>query len=147
MAIFSTVIAVASVVGSLIQGNKAKKASKKANRAQRAINRLKNAQQKRAFLRRFRQAQAAALVGATASGVEVESSLTQGTLASQKTQNIIAGAEFQEFDRLGGLQTQAFNEQANANFAGSIFSSVGAFASSSGGASFLNSLGPKKPTT
>ena len=141
MAIFAAVIAVASIAGSLIQGQKAKKASKKANRAQRAINRLKNAQQKRAFLRRFRQAQAAALVGATASGVDVESSLTQGTLASQQTQNIVAGAEFKEFDRLGSVQAAAFNEQANANFAGSIFRAVGAFASSTGGASFLNKVG------
>lgn len=143
----ATAIAAVAVVGSAVAGRKAKKASQRANAAQRKINKLKNAQAKRAFLRNFRQQQAAALVGAVAGGVDIASSGVQGTLASQATQASVGRTEFKQFDVLGGIQTDAFNAQANANFVGSVFGAVGAFASSSGGASFLNQVKPKPPGT
>ncbi len=140
MPALSTLIAGAGVIGGAIAGSKAKKASKRANRAQRAINKLKNEQSKRAFLRKFRQAQAAALVSGISSGVTTESSGVQGALASQATQASIAIAEFNQFDDLGAQQTAALSKQASANFAGSVFGSVTAFANSAGGGDFLDNL-------
>ncbi len=144
MAVLSTIAAVASIGGKLIAGRKAKKAGKRANAAQRAMNKLKNKQNKRAFLRQFRQAQAAALVGGVAAGVDIESSGIQGTLASQKTQARVGVAEFAESERLGDVQAAAINKQASANFAASVFGSVASFAMSAGGGDFLNSIGKAK---
>ncbi len=140
MPAISSIIAAAAVTGSVIVGKKAKKASKASNAAQRAINKLKNDQAKRAFLRNFRQAQAAALVGGISSGVTTESSGVQGTLASQATQATTGVTGFAQFDKLGAAQTAALNKQASANFAGSVFGSVTAFATSAGGGDFLDSL-------
>lgn len=136
----SSFIAVAAIGGKVLSGRKAKKASKRANAAQRAINKLKNKQAKRAFLRKFRQFQAAALVGGVASGVSVESSGVQGTLAGQATQAATGIAEFNQFDKLGGEQTAALNAQASANFQSSVFGSIASFATSAGGGDFLDSL-------
>ena len=143
MGVLSTIAAVASIGGKLIAGNKAKKASKRANAAQRAINKLKNKQAKRAFLRQFRQAQAAALVGGIAAGVDVSSSTIQGVLSSQGTQARTGVSEFAEGERLGDVQTAAINKQASANFASSVFGSVASFAMSAGGGDFLDKVGKK----
>lgn len=140
MAVFTAAVAAVGIAGKLFAGNKAKKASKRANAAQRAINKLKNKQAKRAFLKKFRQAQAAALVGGIGSGVSVESSGVQGTLAGQATQARTAVSEFNQFDKLGAQQTAALNKQASANFAGSVFGSVASFALSKGGGDFLDKL-------
>lgn len=136
----SLFIAAASTLGTILSGKKAKKASKAANAAQRKINRLKNEQSKRAFLRQFRQAQAAALVSGVASGVTIESSGVQGTLAGQFSQKETALSEFKQADDLGVAQQAAQNAQASANFAGSVFGSVAAFASSAGGSDFLDKI-------
>jgi len=133
-------IAAASAVGSLVSGKKAKKAQKKANAAQRKINRLKNEQAKRAFLRKFRQQQAAALVSGVAAGVGIESSTVQGELSSGRSQRTTAVGEFGELDALGGAQEAAQNQAASANFQGSVFGAVGAFASSKAGGDFLDGL-------
>jgi hypothetical protein len=127
-----------AIGGQLIAGKKAKKASKAANRAQRALTKLKNDQAKRAFLRNFRQAQAAALVSGVGAGVDISSSLVQGTLASQEAQKGTALKEFATAESLGAAQTAALDKQASANFASSVFGAVGSFASSAGGGSFLD---------
>ncbi len=141
MAIVSGIIAAVGVAGSLVSGAKAKKASKRANASQRAINRLKNKQAKRAFLRQFRQAQAAALVGGVASGVDIASSGVQGTLSSQTSQGITAVSEFKQADDLGAEMTRQLSKQVSANFSASVFGSVASFATSAGGADFLDSIG------
>ncbi len=145
MGVVSTIVAVAAIGGKLIAGRKAKKASKAANATQRAMNKLKNQQNKRAFLRQFRQAQAQALVGGIAAGVDVASSTVAGAMAGQESQRRTAVAEFAEGERLGDVQTAAINRQASANFAASVFGSVASFAMSAGGGDFLSNLGKGKP--
>lgn len=139
----ATAVAAIAVGGQLVAGSKAKKASKRANRAQREINRLKNEQARRAYMRSFRQAQAAALVGGIASGAGLESSLVQGTLTSQHSQTITAQSEFNKTNELGDVYAAALNKQASANFMGSVFGSVASFATSAAGSDFLNKAGTK----
>jgi hypothetical protein len=121
--------AVAGTAKSIIDAKKAKKAGKAANAAQVKANRLKNAQAKRAFLRSFQQAQAAALVSAISSGVGIESSVSQAGLSSLASQKATQIAEFKEFDKLG--VAVASNRQAAAGFQASsaTFGQVASFAS------------------
>ena len=114
----------------LRQEKKAGKAEKRANQAQREINRIRNRQNQRQFLREFRQAQAAALVDATAAGVDVESSRVQGTIASQRSQAQTAGFEFREMDRLGGEVTRFRNEVTTRRARASAFSTIADIGSS-----------------
>ena len=134
-------LAVASTGLSISQGRKSSKAQKRANEAQRKINRLKNRQAKRAFLRNFRQSQAVALVQGIASGVGLESSIVQGTLASQGSQARTGLREFQTFNRLGAEFTSAQNAASSAAFKSQVFGQVASFASS-----FI-SFGGEKTTT
>ena len=114
---------------SLSSAKRAKKHDKKANKAQIAINKLKNAQVKRNFLRSFRQAQANNLSTAVASGVDVESSRTQGALSSERTQRDVGLQEFAEFDRLGGVVTNQQQRGADARFDSQVAGQVANFAS------------------
>ena len=126
------VVTAAVVIGTAVsidQSKKASKAQKKANTAQRSINQLQNKQNKRQFLRAFRQAQAQALQNAVTAGVGLESSAFQGTVASQATQAEVAVKEFKEADRLGAVQTSALNQAASAQFKAQVGSSVASFAS------------------
>ena len=122
-------VVVASTAYSISQGKKASKAQKQSNEAQRRINELRNKQNKRAFLRQFRQAQADALQSAVAAGVGLESSAFQGTRASQATQAETAVKEFKRMDELGAEQTAALNRASNAQFRSQVGSAVASFAS------------------
>ena len=133
MAVVASVATAVTAVGAGLQYNAAKKATrqgKKANKAQRAINRLKNKQNKRQFLRSFRQAQASTLVAGVAAGVGLESSQFQGTLGSQRMQAEQAVEEFAESERLGTTQMVALNKQSSAQGRAAGFGSVANIASS-----------------
>lgn len=129
-AVAATAVSAASAYKSHKAGKKAAKAQKKANEAQRKINKLKNFQAKRQFLRNFRQAQANVLSSAIASGVGIESSAFVGTQESQKQQANIAVKEFARMDELGGEQTMAMNQQARATSQAQTWGAVSSFASS-----------------
>ena len=129
MAFVSTAVAVVGTAYSIDQANKASKAQKNANSTQRDINKLKNEQQKRAFLRNFRQTQAAALMNSVASGVGLESSGVQGTLASEQTQKATNLADFREFNRLGAEVASFQNRAATKGFNSAVGGSVASFAS------------------
>lgn len=122
-------VTVATAAYSIHEGKKAKKAAKSSNAAQRRINQLRNKQSKRKFLRQFRQVQAEAIQGAISAGVGIESSLAQGTLASQGSQARIANLEFEKMDELGGEMTAAMDRQASAQFRSQVGSTVSSFAS------------------
>jgi hypothetical protein len=128
-AITSAVIAGASLAKSIHDGRKAKKAGRKANEAQRAQNRLKNKQAKRAYLRQFRQRQAAAIAGAVAANVGLESSAFQGQLSSVRTQAATGVREFAEADRLGMEQGAALQSQADARASSAMWGQVASFSS------------------
>ena len=92
-------------------GRKAAKNQRRANEATRQINRLRNRQAKRQFLKQFRQAQAATLVEGVAAGIGLGSSRVRGTTDSQSSQAFKAVEEFNEMDRLGG-EAVRFNNAA-----------------------------------
>ena len=139
--ITALVVTGVSAAASAQQGRKAKKAQKRANNAQRKINRLKNFQAKRAFLRQVRQAQAANLTQGVAAGIGLESSRVQGTQSSQEAQRISSGTEFAKMDELGDRQTAALNKAAQYQYNAGLYSTVSNFASQ------FASLKPKKPNT
>lgn len=131
MAALSTIaagVAIAGTAASYVEGRKARKASAAANAAQRESNRLRNFQARRQFLRGFRQAQGQALAGAIAAGIGIESSATQGTLASERSQRDTALREFKEFNRLGDVYTAQINRATNAQFRAGAYGSLGSFA-------------------
>ena len=122
-------VSLLGMAGSTSQARKGSKAQKAANEAQRKINKLKNKQAKREFLRNFRQTQAIALSSAIGQGVGLESSGVQGTLASEKTQAKLALNEFNEFDKLGAEAAAAQNRAASASFKSGVYGQVSSFAS------------------
>jgi hypothetical protein len=121
--------AVTTAVG-IKKGRDAAKAQRRANDTQRAINRLQNKQNKRQFLRQYRQAQANALQAAVAANVGLESSAFQGMLQSRQAQAGTAVREFNEMDRLGGIQASAMDAQSKAQFQAGVAGAVGSFARS-----------------
>jgi predicted DsbA family dithiol-disulfide isomerase len=132
MAAVTAAVAVtaASAGASYAQSRKAAKASKKANAAQRKINRLKNKQSKRQFLRNFRQAQASTLMESVAAGVGLESSRFQGTLSSQQAQAEQAVREMNQMDTLGGEVTRFENKATSAGVRAGGFGAVSNIAAS-----------------
>lgn len=129
-AVAATAVSAASAYKSHKAGKKAARAQKKANEAQRKINKLKNFQAKRQFLRNFRQAQANVISSAIASGVGIDSSAFVGTQQSQGTQANVAVKEFKKMDEFGGEMTTAMNQQASATAKAQTWGAVSSFASS-----------------
>jgi hypothetical protein len=147
MAAFTALaIGIVAAGASIHQGKKATKAQKRANEAQRKINKLKNFQAKRSFLRNFRQTQAAALSTAIAQGVGLESSGVQGTRASEQAQKNTALIEFKRFDELGGEYAAQTNKAADASFNAGAFASLSSLAMSFSG-SFKGSPAPTATPT
>ena len=127
-------------VGSLVAGNKARKAQNAARRAQQQSNRIKNFQAKRQFLRNVAFAQAEAIANPIARGADISSSFAQATISSQGAQARTASRDFAEQDRLGELASTNLNRAARATMQGNIFSTVGSFAMSDVGGDFLDKL-------
>ena len=133
-------IAIGSAIGSLIGGAKAKKAKKKARTAQLQINRISNFQQKRTFLRNFRASQATAVAAGIGSGAGLESSRTQGQLASNTSKARAASVEQAEQARLSETAATQLNKADSAAFTSSVFASVSRFATSAGGQDLIRKI-------
>ena len=130
----------ALAVGSAITGNKARKAQNRARAAQQQANRVRNFQAQRQFMRNFRQAQAEALARGIAGGADPSSSFAQATKSSQATQAETASRDFGELTRLGEQASANLNKAANASFASGLFSTAASFAMSDAGGNLLNKL-------
>lgn len=126
----AAVVAGASAVYSGVQGKKASKAQKRANNAQRKINQLKNRQQKRAFLRQFRQAQSDVLASSVFQGIGIESSTIQGLRGSLGTQAVTGVREFNQMDALGGEMTSQMNKASRYGYQSQLGSSISSVAMS-----------------
>jgi len=139
----SLVVGGIAAVGSLVSGSKTRTAQNRARAAQQQSNRIKNFQAKRQFLRNVALAQAEAIANPIARGADISSSFAQATLSSQGAQARTASRDFAEQDRLGELASSQLNRAARATMQGNIFSTVGSFATSDVGGSFLDDLGKK----
>jgi hypothetical protein len=129
MAIFAAIIAGVSALASARSAKKGSKAQQRGNEAQREINKLKNKQSKRAFMRKFRQAQAMALQQSIARGIGLESSVTQGTRSSQLTQGLVGVTEFNKMGELGGQVTDSMNAMSKYQAQAQTWGAVSSFAS------------------
>lgn len=128
-----TAAVVVTAAGTYMSHKNAKKGSKaqaRANEAQRKINKLKNAQSKRSFLRAFRQQQADVISAAVAAGVGIDSSAVSGTRQSMEMQRRLAVKEFGKMDELGGEQTAAMNQASKYSYRAQTWGQVASFASS-----------------
>lgn len=98
---------------------------RRAVKLQRTIRAISNVQRKRAFLNRFRSAQAETLIAGVASGAGLESSGVQATLASQVTQRNIGVSEFEEQQRLSQRATQELASAESLDFFGGLVGQAG----------------------
>lgn len=121
-------VAAVGTAKSINESKKARRAGRSAADAQKQINRLRNKQAKRQFLRNFRQAQAANITSSVASGVAIESSRFAGTRSSEISQRNVAVAEFAEADRLGETVINSQQAQSDATFRANRFATVANFA-------------------
>lgn len=133
MSFVATAVAVVSTGASLIQGKKASKNQARANEEQRKINRLKNEQAKRAFLRNFRQTQATNMVATIGRGVGLDSSGYQGTAASEVSQRNLAIKEFNELNQLGAAAAAFSTKAAQQSYQSQAYGTIGSIASSFAG--------------
>ena len=117
-----------STASSIKEGKKAKKKGRAANETQKKVNRLRNYQKKRQFLRNFRAQQANIYSETIARGVGLDSSGAQGQLASQATQSTTAVREARRLDELGAEVADLQQGQADANFRSQRASAIGSFA-------------------
>lgn len=118
----------AFAIGSAIFGNKSRREANKANKAEADIQKIRNRQARRKFIRSFRQAQAAAIVGEAASGVESSSRLA-GELSSNRAQTAFG---LFENDQQQLSAQRAFDKRARAakyGFVSDLISQAGEFAS------------------
>lgn len=124
----AAVVAGASLIGGRRASKKAAAAQEAANEAQRKINRLKNKQARRQFLRNYRQQAANTISGAIAAGVGLESSAFQGMTQSLKAQRNVALDEFYQMDQLGAEYTGYMNAASSRNAQAQRWGVVGGFA-------------------
>ena len=118
------------VASSAYSGRKGRKAQSRANEAQRRINRFRNLQAKRSFLRNVRQAQAENLTASIAAGVGLESSRTQGTRSSQEAQARLSATEFNRMDELGGEMAAQLSRAGRYQFQAGVYGQLSNFARS-----------------
>lgn len=111
-----------------IAGLGAAKKRKRAAKLQQQITAISNKQRRRAFLQRFRQAQADALSASVASGAGLESSAVRGTLASQRTQRNVAEGEFVDQARLGAAAASSLSKAADFDLVGGLAGTAGTLA-------------------
>jgi hypothetical protein len=127
---FFAVLSGISAVAGLISGKKASDKNKDANKMQAQINKFKNRQEIRAFLRNYRQQQADALAAGVFSGIGLESSSVQGARSSLQTQARTGTREAHKLSdmgaQVGGLRASA----AKYNFNAGLFNTGAQIASS-----------------
>jgi hypothetical protein len=106
------------------------KARLRAGKAQQKIVQIENKQNERAFLRNFRQMQADALIQSIGAGLGFDSTLAQGTLASQSAQALTASAEMKQRMRLSEYIVQQEQFAAHKDTVQGMFESRKAIAGS-----------------
>ena len=110
---------------------------KKAARARKTINKIKNFQSKRKFINDFLTAQSTSLAQGAVSGADLGSSGVQGNIASQRTQATTGLIEADEQQRLGDVaasnEAKASKLQGAASFIGSAASAFDTIRSEFGG--------------
>ena len=121
MVAFAAIAAGIQIGTSILSRKKRRTAAK----LQRTIRAISSVQRKRAFLNRFRSAQAETLVAGIASGVSLESSGIRATLASQETQRNIGISEFEEQQRLSQRATQQISAAESLDFFGGLVGKAG----------------------
>jgi hypothetical protein len=121
---FFAVLGAVSAVAGLISGKKASDKNKAANKMQAKINKFKNRQEIRAFLRNYRQQQANVLASGVAAGLGIESSSVQGALSSQRVQAQTGVGEAEKLSamgaQVGGLRASAAKYNFNAGAFGTV---------------------------
>lgn len=130
-------------VGSAVLGNQAKQDRKGQAGALNEIRKIKNKQERRRFLRTFRQQQAAAILTGVASGADPASSRGRGTAASQATQAEVAIFESEQQERLGAVASELGAKASSGTQTAGLLSTGSAFAASSGGQAILDPIGKK----
>jgi hypothetical protein len=125
---------------SLISGGlniSASRKRRKAARARRTINKIKNFQSKRKFINDFITAQSTVLARGAISGADLSSSGVQGELASQRTQATTGLIEQREQEKFGDIaasnERKASRLSGAASFIGSAASAIQTIGSEFGG--------------
>jgi hypothetical protein len=116
------IAAAALAVGSAAAGAIGGSSKRKAARAREQINVITRIQQRRAFLNKFRQAQASVLVSGVASGAGIESSAVRGQQASNITQRGVALTENIEQEELQKTAAKASERAAKFDIASDALS-------------------------
>lgn len=129
-AITGAVIAGVSAVASFSAARKGRKAQERANESQRRINRLRNMQAQRGFLRGFRQQYADVITAGLAQGVGLGSSTLQGVRSSLISQRDTSLGEFEKMDDLGAEMTAQLGQASKYQGLSSMYSTIGSVASS-----------------
>jgi hypothetical protein len=129
LGIIAGIVSGASAIAGASAARKSSKAQRRQNELQRKVNRLKNAQAKRAFLRNFRQQQAAILQSSVAMGVGLASSAVQGQVQSARSQKATAQAEFGKMRLWGEQGADAMNDISKYQGQAAMFGAVSSFAS------------------
>ncbi len=124
MVAFAAVAAVAQIGFSVVARRKRREAAK----IQRTIKAISTRQRKRAFLNRFRAAQADTLIAGVASGAGLESSGVRATLASQETQKNIGIAEFEQQQRFAQEASGLITGAEGLDFVGGLVGTAGGIA-------------------
>jgi len=126
--IAAAALAVGSAAAGAIGGSKKRKAA----RARAQIGRITRVQQRRAFLNKFRQAQAAVLVTGVASGAGIESSAVRGQQASNITQRAVALTENIEQEKLQEIAGKKEEEAGKFALASDVLSTGASLFASAG---------------
>lgn len=122
-------VSVASSLAGAGKARKARKARAAAAQYQKKQNALVQYQKSREFMKQFRQAQAMQYTAANAMGIDLESSVIQGELQSQKGQ---VGTAFFELDMqtlYANRQQQYLDRAAKYDYQSQMAGVIGNFAS------------------
>lgn len=111
------------------QGLASRHAGEDAADSQTAINRLRNDQARKKFIRSFRQAQANDIQAGINAGVGIDSSRVRGAVSSTGSQKRQQLKEFGELDRLGAEVIQAEQRSVDANQKAQVGGAIASFAS------------------
>ena len=129
LGIASLAISAISTIASKRSADKAEDKARAANKTQKELNRFRNQQRKRAFLKNFRIAQADAYTTTLASGADAESSRAQGARSSSATQADVAIREAEQIEKLGGEVSDLRQGAATQSTRSAQFGQLASFAS------------------
>lgn len=138
----AAVVAAASAYESSVQAKKAQKARNRANQAARDINKIRNTQSKRAFLKKFRAAQANTIAAGVAAGIGLDSSAIRATRSAQASQRALAIGEFDEMQDLSDEQLRYNRKAGQYGLRAGNWGAVSQFAASFAMGGFTAGTGP-----